>query len=121
MEADKQTHLTGIFRALRHPVHLAILDVLREGAECVCHLEARLGYRQAHISQHLAVLRDTGLVQNERDGQNIYYRVARPEVFALIDVARAMVGLPMTQTQHASNVQHSHRPCPRCASAKRKM
>lgn len=118
MEAEKQTQLTGIFKALMHPARLAILDVLRNGEECVCHIENHLGYRQAYISQQLAVLRDAGLIQDERDGWNVYYRVARPEVFALIDVARTMVGLPVTH--RASNARESDCPCPRCSSAAKK-
>jgi DNA-binding transcriptional ArsR family regulator len=119
MEAEKQTQLTALFKALMHPARLAILDVLRNGEECVCHIENRLGYRQAYISQQLAVLRDAGLIQDERDGWNVYYRVVRPEVFALIDVARTMVGLPLAH--RTSTVQRADCPCPRCASTAKKV
>jgi DNA-binding transcriptional ArsR family regulator len=119
MEAEKQTQLTALFKALMHPARLAILDVLRHGEECVCHIENRLGYRQAYISQQLAVLRDAGLVQDTRDGWNIYYRVARPEVFALIDVARTMVGLPVTH--RTSTARHADCPCPKCSSTAKKV
>ena len=81
-----------IFRALMHPVRLAILETLRTGEACVCHLEARLSYRQAYISQQLAVLREAGLVRDRREGWNVYYWVARQEVFALLDTALLMVG-----------------------------
>jgi DNA-binding transcriptional ArsR family regulator len=50
------------FKALAHPVRLQILDMLRSGEVCVCHMEAVLGKRQAYISQQLMVLRDAGLV-----------------------------------------------------------
>ncbi|MEW6406696.1 MAG: permease [Chloroflexota bacterium] len=45
---------------LMHPARLGILDLLREGEACVCHMEAVFGYRQAYISQQLMVLRDAG-------------------------------------------------------------
>lgn len=86
---DSQAHL---FRTLMHPGRLAILEVLRTGEACVCHLEAALGYRQAYISQQLMVLRDAGLVEDRRDGWNIYYRVVKPDVFGVLDSARLMVG-----------------------------
>ena len=85
-----------LFKALMHPARLEILDVLRDGEQCVCHIEAMLGLRQAYISQQLSVLRDVGLVQDRRDGWNIYYRVADRQVYAIIDAARRMTGAPMT-------------------------
>ena len=81
-----------LFKALMHPARLAILDILRTGEACVCHMEAALGYRQAYISQQLMVLRDAGLVDDRRDGWNIYYRVAKPDIFNVIDSARASLG-----------------------------
>ncbi|HSR21505.1 MAG TPA: metalloregulator ArsR/SmtB family transcription factor [Anaerolineales bacterium] len=81
-----------LFKTLRHPARLAILDVLRVGEACVCHLEAALGYRQAYISQQLMVLRETGLVQDRRDGWNIFYRVGRPEIYRVLDSTREVLG-----------------------------
>ncbi len=81
-----------LFKALMHPARLAILDVLRAGEACVCHLEAALGYRQAYISQHLMVLRDAGLVGDRRNGWNMYYRVIKPQVFITMDSARRVLG-----------------------------
>jgi len=58
----------GLFKTLMHPARLEILEILRDGEHCVCHIEAVLGYRQAYISQQLSVLREAGLVQDRRDG-----------------------------------------------------
>jgi len=76
-----------LFKLLGHPARLAILDALREGEHCVCHLEAVLGLRQAYLSQQLMLLREAGLVKDRRDGQNIFYHVAEPRVFSVIDAA----------------------------------
>jgi DNA-binding transcriptional ArsR family regulator len=114
---ELQEQLSSLFKALMHPARLAILDVLRNGEQCVCHIEAQLGYRQAYISQQLAVLRESGLIQDTREGLNIYYRVARPEVFAIIDVARTMVGIAISRGPlDRSRVEC---PCPKCATADR--
>ncbi len=83
-----------LFKALTHPVRLAILEILRGGEQCVCHMEAVLGYRQAYISQQLMVLREVGLVQDRRDGLNVYYRVIRPEIYTVLDAACQMEGVP---------------------------
>jgi len=81
-----------LFKALMHPARLAILEVLRSGEACVCHMEAALGYRQAYLSQQLMVLREAGLVDDRRDGWNVYYRVTKPNVFAVTDAARSVLG-----------------------------
>ncbi len=89
---DNYDSQVKLFKALMHPGRLAILDVLRTGEACVCHMEAALGYRQAYLSQQLMVLREAGLVDDHRDGWNVYYRVIKPNVFAVIDAARAALG-----------------------------
>lgn len=99
-----------------HPTRLEILDILRQGEQCVCHMEAHLGYRQAYISQHLMVLREAGLVEDRRDGWNIFYRVVEPRVFDLIDQARLMSGVATNATRRRA--RPSACPCPKCAAAK---
>ncbi len=74
--------ITELFKVLIHPTRLAILEMLRTGEECVCHMTAMLGLRQAYVSQQLRVLREAGLVIDHRDGWNIFYHVTRPEVTA---------------------------------------
>ena len=74
----------AIYRALSHPVRLKILDLLRHGSLCVCHLEEILDKRQAYVSQQLSVLREAGLVENERVGVQAYYRICHPNLQALL-------------------------------------
>lgn len=104
-----------LFKALMHPARLAILDVLRTGDACVCHMEAALGYRQAYLSQQLMVLREAGLVDDRRDGWNVYYRVTQPDVFAVIDAARSTLGETkgITLSPVIANCA-----CPHCADEK---
>ena len=83
---------SDLFKILAHPVRLSILEILRDGEQCVCHMEAMLDLRQAYISQHLMVLREAGVLADRRDGWNIYYRVIKPEVFALLDATAALTG-----------------------------
>lgn len=105
-----------IFRILAHPTRLAIFDALREGEQCVCHMEALFGLRQAHISQHLMVLREAGLVADRRDGWNIFYRVSRPEIFQVIDQMRAFSGTQSQPPFIDVSVPARKRscPCPKC-------
>lgn len=109
---DSQVRL---FKALMHPARLGILDVLRTGEACVCHLEAALGYRQAYLSQQLMVLREAGLVADRRDGWNVYYQVSKPDVFAVIDAARSTMG-ESKRAYPASVIANCT--CPHCSGEK---
>ncbi|MGC9467683.1 MAG: ArsR/SmtB family transcription factor [Anaerolineae bacterium] len=84
--------LAPFFKALAHPKRLAILQVLRDGEHCVCEIEAALDLRQAYVSQQLTVLREAGLVCYRKDGWNVYYRIARPEVYTLLEIATLIHG-----------------------------
>jgi ArsR family transcriptional regulator len=112
---DNYAPQAKLFKALMHPARLAILEVLREGEACVCHIEAALGYRQAYISQQLTVLRDAGLVQDRREGWNIYYRASEPRVFAVLDAAQKM-----TASAAGASRRRPARacPCPKCKPAR---
>ena len=80
-----------ILKALSHPARLQILDILRDGEQCVCHLEAVLKLRQAYISQQLMTLRRAGLVADRKDGLRVYYRITDRSIFRVLDPARIMV------------------------------
>lgn len=98
------------FKALAHPVRLQILDMLRSGEVCVCHMEAALGKRQAYISQQLMVLRDAGLVETRRDGLQVYYYLADDLAVALLDVTLGQkVDAKQTRLETCS--------CPHCTVA----
>ena len=100
-----------LYKALMHPSRLLILEILRDGEQCVCHLEAVLGCRQAYISQHLMVLREAGLVEDRRDGARIYYRVVKPEVFNLVEYANQLSG---ANPNHFNKAKITDCPCPKC-------
>ena len=77
--------LAARFKALAHPVRLQILDMLRSGEACVCHMETALGKRQAYISQQLMVLRDAELVDTRKDGLQVFYCLADDITATLLD------------------------------------
>jgi DNA-binding transcriptional ArsR family regulator len=99
-----------LFHILSHPARLQILDILRRGEECVCHIQSVLGKRQAYMSQHLMILRDAGLVTDRKDGLNVFYRLAGPTV---TDVLKVVLG-PVEERAHCEEMA-----CPRCHSAQR--
>ena len=78
--------LAELFKGLAHPTRLEILDLLREGEMCVCHIEAALNKRQAYISQQLMTLREAGLVLSRRNGLQVYYRLTDARITALLNL-----------------------------------
>ncbi len=113
MNTNERT--ADFFKALMHPVRLQILAILRGGEECVCHMVATLGLRQAYISQHLTVLREAGLVSVRRDGWNIYYQAIKPEVFDIIDSAAGLVTEGAGNIGLPGNARPRRCPCPKCS------
>lgn len=64
-----------LLRALAAPVRIAIVLELRAAERCVHELVAALGVTQPLISQHLRVLKDTGVVSGEKHGREVVYRL----------------------------------------------
>jgi ArsR family transcriptional regulator len=81
-----------LLKAISHPARLAILETLRYQEACVCHLEALFGWRQAYISQQLMVLREAGLIADQRDGWNVFYSINQPEIFLILDAVKQVTG-----------------------------
>jgi ArsR family transcriptional regulator len=116
MDTDQFEPAAKLFKALMHPGRLAILEILRNGEECLCHMEAVLGFRQAYLSQQLSVLREAGLVEVRREGWNIYYRIIQPEVFGVLDAALRVTGQrKRSTTRKAARVAKADCRCPKCA------
>ena len=76
------------FKALAHPLRIAIIDSLRDGEAGVNELCARLGVEQSTVSQQLAVLRNRNIVVGRKEGLSVYYAVTDITVFRLLDVAK---------------------------------
>lgn len=100
--------LSELFKGLAHLTRLQILDLLREGEMCVCHIEAALNKRQAYISQQLMTLREAGLVDSRREGLQVYYRLIHPQITDLLNI--------MLGTTHKTGIQCIEGcPCPTCS------
>lgn len=73
---EQQTErLAGIFKALGHPVRLRLALMLLEGERCVCELHAGSERDMSTISNHLSILKRSGVLLSEQRGKNIYYRL----------------------------------------------
>jgi ArsR family transcriptional regulator len=118
---DGYEYCANLLKALAHPVRLRILDALSADLQaCVCHLERLLQLRQPYISQQLAILREAGLVQDRREGMNVYYALASPLIADGLHDQRTLF-LQMAKLQDEvllfPPIDHDPDepcPCPRC-------
>lgn len=88
---EKQEHIETAARALKaiaHPLRLKILCVLGEGEVCVQDIVEAVGTSQSNISQHLAILRDKGVLQTRKDANRVFYRVIDQRTLQLISLMR---------------------------------
>lgn len=74
-----------IFQALADPSRRAIFESLTHGEAAVKDLTSRFAISQPAVSQHLATLREAGLVNARRDGRRVYYRVQPRGIKPLVD------------------------------------
>jgi len=76
----------GALKLLANVERLLLLCQLSQGEMCVSDLEQQLDIRQPTLSQQLGVLRNEGVVTTRREGKNIYYSVADPNLLQLLEL-----------------------------------
>ena len=77
-QAEKAKYETRakVLKALAHPARLKLVDVLSEHDEvCVCELTEAIGTDMSTVSRHLAQLKNAGIVESEKHGQMVFYRL----------------------------------------------
>jgi len=67
-----------VFKALAHPARLMMVDALSRQERCVCELAALVGSEMPTVSRHLAQLRHAGIVEDEKRGAQVFYRLVTP-------------------------------------------
>lgn len=87
-----------LFRVLGHPVRIRILELLSEGERTVGDLQGELDLDSSGTSQHLAALRQQGVLESRRAGSSVYYRVKDPRVSQLLAVARQILSSALSDS-----------------------
>lgn len=87
------------FKTLGHPARIRVLELLRDGERSVSDLLGEIGLEASHLSQQLAVLRRSNLVQTRKEGASVLYSVADPRIFELLEVAKAILTTSLSGTQ----------------------
>lgn len=85
------TQRAEVFKALGHEDRLRIVEQLADGERCVCELVDAVGSSWSTVSRHLSVLKEAGIVADEKRGLQVFYRLALPCVpsfMTCLDAAR---------------------------------
>jgi DNA-binding transcriptional ArsR family regulator len=83
--------LARLFKAMGHPTRLGLLKRISTGSFCVSELQRHLDQSQSSISQHLAILRDRGLIVPERRGNMTCYYLADERIADLLALAETLL------------------------------
>jgi DNA-binding transcriptional ArsR family regulator len=75
----------AVFKALSHPDRLRMVEMLTEGERCVCELVESVDSGWSTVSRHLSVLKQAGVVTDEKRGLQVFYRLALPCVPSFMD------------------------------------
>ena len=82
--AGRAGEVANLLKTLSHPARLMIVCTLIEGEHSVGEIEEKLDLHQPHLSQHLTVLRGSGIVETRREGKQIFYRLTEEKAAQLV-------------------------------------
>jgi DNA-binding transcriptional ArsR family regulator len=89
MDKDEEIlQASQAIKAIAHPLRLKILCVLGDREISVQDIVDYVGTSQSNISQHLAILREKGVLTTRKDANKVYYRISDPRTIKLVDMMR---------------------------------
>jgi ArsR family transcriptional regulator len=80
-----------VLKTLSNPRRLEIIHLLAEGPREVSRIAEEMGISQPNVSQHLALMRAAGVVEAERDGREVRYRLSDPEIICACETMRGVL------------------------------
>jgi ArsR family transcriptional regulator len=81
----------AVIKAMAHPTRLFIVDQLSHGEKCVCELTEMVDADVSTISKHLSVLKGAGIVQDDKRGTQVFYRLEMPCVLGFFACVRSVI------------------------------
>jgi len=80
-----------IMKALAHPTRLFIVDELARQEKCVCELTGLVGADTSTISKHLSLLKEAGIVEDDKRGAQVFYKLKMPCVLSFFDCLESVL------------------------------
>lgn len=94
------TATAQIFKALAHPARLQVVEELARGERCVCELQAIIGSDMSTVSKHLSVLKNAGVVSDDKRGSQVFYSLKVPCIMGFFGCIESMLEDRARQTTH---------------------
>lgn len=95
--------MSNFFKALAHPTRIQILRLLENGPLCVCEILPKLESEQSNTSQHLSVLKQSGVLESRRDGTKVIYSVTNPQIYEVLGGVEAILQHQIRETTRKMN------------------
>jgi ArsR family transcriptional regulator len=94
MDAETQARFEArarIVKAMAHPTRLFIVDQLSHGERCVCELTDMIGADMSTVSKHLALLRNAGIIHDDKRGSQVFYTLRVPCILRFFDCVESVI------------------------------
>jgi len=79
-----------VFKALADPTRLKILECVKDGEKCICDIIPYTSKSQPNVSQHLKVLKNAGIIDERKEGTNVWINVTHKDIFRIIDMVEQL-------------------------------
>lgn len=89
----------NVFKAMSHPTRVQIVKLLKDEPLCVCDILPQLESEQSNTSQHLAILRNQGILESRKEGSMVIYKIKSPEVLQMIELAENIILRQIEETK----------------------
>jgi len=80
-----------IIKALAHPTRLFMVDELSRGERCVCELTEMVEADTSTVSKHLTLLKNAGIVRDDKRGTQVFYQLTMPCVLRFLDCVETII------------------------------
>ena len=67
-----------IAKAIAHPLRIAVIDLLKDGPQCVCDIAEYVGSERSNVSRHLSVMVNAGILEHHKEGLKVIYGLRTP-------------------------------------------
>jgi DNA-binding transcriptional ArsR family regulator len=91
-----------VMKALAHPTRMFIVDELSRGERCVCELTEMIGAEMPTVSRHLSLLKGAGLVDDEKRGAKIFYRLRVPCCLSFLKCVESVLAADEAEASRAA-------------------
>lgn len=90
-----------VIKAMAHPTRLYIIEKLSAGERCVCELRDQIGSDLSTVSKHLSLLRQAGIVADEKRGQQVWYSLKVPCILNFFGCVESVLKANAAEAQRA--------------------